>query len=81
VKADVADIDPRPQRHTERLNAAVEVLVINSVFIVPHSRARVSHFVTHKPNSVVAGIGFELAGGRTSPGHDCRLHLHGRAHR
>ena len=60
VKVDVADVNPRSQRHAERLNSAVEVLVINGVFVMPHTGTWVSHFVTHKPNPVVAWIGFGL---------------------
>ena len=74
VKVDVADVNPRSQRHAERLNSAVEVLVIHRVFVMPHTGTWVSHFVAHKPNPVVAGIGFDLADCRAGPGHDGRLH-------
>ena len=35
MKPDVADVDARPNGHAERLNGAIEVLVIERVFIVP----------------------------------------------
>ena len=81
VKVDVADVHPRSKRHAERLNSAVEVLVINGVFVVPHTGTWVSHFVTHKPKPVVAWIGFGLADRGASPGHDGRLHLYRGAYR
>jgi hypothetical protein len=81
VKGDVADINPRSQRHAERLNSAVEILVVHGVFVVPHAGTWVGHLVTHKPNSVVAWIGFYLAHRRPSPCHDGRLHLDRRANR
>ena len=75
VKVDVADVNPRSQRHAERLNRTVEVLIIKGVFVMPHTGTWVSHLVTHKPDSVVAWIGFDLADRCPSPGHDGRLHL------
>ena len=77
VKSNVADVNPRSQRYTERLNATVEVLVIDGIFVMPHTRTWVSHFVTHKPNPVVTWVGFSLGNGRPSPGRNGRLHLHG----
>jgi len=79
VKIDVADINPKSQRHAERLNSAVEILVVHGVFVMPYTGTWVGHFVTHKPNSVVAWIGFYLAYRPTSPGRDGWLHLHRRA--
>ena len=81
VKVDVANVRSGSQRHAERLNSAVEVLVINGVFVMPHTGTWVSHFVTHKPKPVVAWIGFGLADRRASPGHHGRLHLYRRADR
>jgi len=81
MKVDIANVDPGDQGHTERLNSAVEVLVIHGVFVMPHTGAWVSHFVAHEPNPVVAWIGFGLADGRPSPGHDGRLHPYRRANR
>jgi len=81
VKADIADVHSGDQGHTERLDGAVEVLVIQGVFVVPDTGTWVSHFVTHKPNPVVAWIGFGLADRRASPSHDGGLHLYRRADR
>ena len=35
MKSDVSDVDSRSNRHAERLDGAIEVLVIERVFIVP----------------------------------------------
>src|SRR4029453_12488347 len=78
MKPDVAYINSRSQRHAEGLNGAIEILVIQSVFIVPNSRRRVGHFVTHKPNSVIPGIRFDLICrcARTRPSDEGRPHAH-----
>ena len=76
MKVDVADVNPRSQRHAERLNSAVQILVIHSVFVVPDTGRWVRNLVTHKPDSVIARVGFSLADRRASPGYDGRLHLY-----
>lgn len=68
MKFDIADVDPRAQRYCERLNGAIKVLVMQRVFIVPDSGGRITHFVTHEPNTIVAVIRFELAHSRAGPG-------------
>jgi hypothetical protein len=45
VKADVANINSWGKGHTEGLNAPVEVLVIQSILIVPDSSRRIGNFV------------------------------------
>src|SRR4030095_2478016 len=35
VKPDVTDVDSRSQRHSERLNGAIEILIIDGVLIMP----------------------------------------------
>jgi hypothetical protein len=77
MKSDVRDVCSGSHRDAERLDGAIEVLVIQSVFVVVNASGRVGHFVTHEPNPVVARIGFELIHRRTSPGHDSRLRSHG----
>jgi hypothetical protein len=46
---------------------------------MPNTGSRISHFVTHKPNPVVAWVGFDLADCCASPGHDGWLHPDRRA--
>ena len=78
MKADIANVHSGNQRHTEGLDRAIEVLIVERVFIVPHTGAGVSHFITHKPNAIVAWIGFDLihCSPTRHPGLDGGLHSH-----
>jgi hypothetical protein len=82
VKPDVSDIDASSYRHGQKLNRPIEVLIIQSVFIVPHAATQVGYFVTHEPNSIGSVSRFDLIYKRTiyaSPNHNGRLFLHGGA--
>ena len=81
MKVDIANVHPGDQGDTERLNSAVEILIIQGVFVMPHTCARVSHFVAHKPDAIVAWIRLDLAERRSIPGHDGRLRPYRRANR
>ena len=83
MKVDVTDADSGRNRHAEGLNRAIEVLVIESVLVMPDPSRGVRHLVTHKPDAIVSGIRLHLIYCRacTSPGHDSRLHSNGRAER
>ena len=76
MKTDVTDVSSGSQRHSERLNRAVQVLVIDGVLVVPNLISRVSYLVSHKPDAIVAWIRLDLGHrrARTCPGHDGRLH-------
>lgn len=77
VKRDVSKGNSRSQWNAEGLNGTIEVLVIKRVLIVPHAIAQVGYFVTHKPDTIVARIGFELAHRCAGPGFDGGLFSHG----
>jgi len=82
VKTHVSDVYSSSQRHTERLNSAIQVLVIERVLIMPDSRRRVGHFVTHKPDPVISGIRLDLVhycAPERLPSLNRRLHAHGGA--
>ena len=79
MKPDVADVHSGSERHAEGLDSAIEVLVIQRVFIVPNASRRVSHFVTHEPNTIVSRIRLDLIHRRTSPSVNSRLLSHGGA--
>src|SRR5205807_354238 len=76
VKPDVTDVDSRSQRHAERLNRPIEILVIKRVLIVPDASRWVGHFITHEPDTIVAVIRFDLTYRRTIPGLNGRLLSH-----
>ena len=77
MKSDVGDVYSWPNRHAERLDRAIEVLVVESIFIVPNARTGVRHFVAHEPDTVGSGCGFDLVYCRTGPGRDRRMLSHG----
>jgi hypothetical protein len=83
VKAKISYVGSRCVRHTERLNGAIEVLVVQSVLITPHPGGRVSHFVSHKPDAIVPRVRLNLIhrGASSCPSHNSRLHSHGRCRR
>ena len=85
MKFDVADIDPSSYRHAERLNRAIEVLVIKRVLIVPDASRWVGHLVTDEENAVAVRWGsrswLDLIYRCARPGFNGWLLSHGRANR
>ncbi len=49
------------------MNPAVEVLVVNRVFIMPNASGRVRYFVADETDSIDSRGGFELVDGRSGP--------------
>ena len=64
----------------EGLNGAVEVLVINGVFIMPDPGVWSCHLVTNEENAVISRIRFALVYSCAGPSHDGRLLSHRAAH-
>jgi len=60
MKADVTDVNTWSQGHTERLDSSIEVLVIQGILIVPHALTWIGHFVSHKPETIISRIRFDL---------------------
>jgi len=71
----------RGENDFEGLDGAVEVLVIDGVFIVVHPGIWSCHLVTNKENAVVSRIRFTLVYCCSRPGHDARLLSVGGANR
>jgi hypothetical protein len=78
VKPDVRDVCSWSERHGEGLDRAVEVLVVERVFIVPDASRRVGHLVTHEPDTIIARVRLLPVYRSASPSHDRALHAHGR---
>jgi hypothetical protein len=78
VKTDVTNVHSRPKGHTEGLDRAIEIFVIDREFIVPDAGGRIRHLVANQENTIVSRIGFELvhSGAGTCPGLDGGLHSH-----
>jgi hypothetical protein len=84
MKRDVSDIDASSYRHSERLNGAIEVLVIERILIVPHAATQVGYFVTHEPDPIGPRSRLDLIYNRTictSPSYNGRLLSMGAARR
>ena len=78
MKTDVADVYSGRERNAKGLNAAVEVFVIKSIFIVPDPSSGIRHFVPHEPIPSLPGSGSTWLTTARCPGHDGRLHSHRR---
>src|SRR4029077_7269939 len=76
MKTDVRDVYSWPNRHAERLDRTIEVLVVESIFIVPDAGTGIRHFVTHEQDTIVEVIGFDLVDRRTGPGRNRRMFSH-----
>jgi hypothetical protein len=74
MKPDVADVDTWPQWHTQRLDSAIQILVVQGILIVPHSLTRIGHFVSNKPEAIIAWIRFDLVYRHPRPRHESRSH-------
>ena len=79
MKSDVRDVYSGSNRHAERLDGAIEVLVVERVFIVPDASAGVRHFEAHEPDTIISRVRLDPIYRRAGPGHDCRLLSHGGA--
>ena len=76
MKSNVRDVYSWPNRNAERLDRAIQVLVVESIFIVPDPRAGVRHFVPHEPDAIIAVIRFDLVYRRPRPSRDRRMRSH-----
>jgi len=79
VKPNVRDVYSGSDRHAERLDRAIKVLVIERVFVVPNAGGRIGHLVTHEPNPVVSRIRLDLVhccAPERLPGVNGSLHAH-----
>ena len=81
VKPQVTHSNSTSQRHTERLNRAIEVLIINSVLIMVHSRDWARYLVSDKSAPIDSWRRFNWTDGSTSPRVDGNRHSHGGTYR
>jgi len=72
MKTDVRDVNTGPQGHTKRLDSSVQVLVIQSILIVPDTGRWIGHFVSDEPDAIVARIGLYLVHCHARPSHEGR---------
>jgi hypothetical protein len=76
MKPNIRNVYSGSKRDAERLDGAIEVLVIERVFVMVNTGRRVGDFVTHEPDTIVARIGFDLIHRSASPSHDGRVRSH-----
>src|SRR5215469_4489186 len=79
MKSDVRNVYSGSNGHAERLDRAIEVLVIQSILIMPDAGSWIADLVTHKPDAVITWVRLDPAYRRAGPRHDSRLLLHGGA--
>jgi len=82
VEVDKAEVNSWSERHTERLNPAIKIFVVEGVFVVPKVLTKNGDFVTHKPDPIISRVWLYLIKCRAcpSPFHDRRLHPGCRRH-
>ena len=80
MKPDVTQVDSSSHGHAEDLNGAVKVHVKQGVLVMVNAGSGACHFIAQKPDAVVARVRLNLGyrRARSCPGHDGRLHPHGR---
>ena len=81
VKPDVTDIGTGPQRDVERLNAAIEIVIVQGILVVIDARRGTGDFEAHKPDSIVSRIRLLLSYRRACPTFDGRFHSLWQPHR
>jgi hypothetical protein len=62
--------------HLEGLDTAIQVLIVDNIFIVPHTSIWPCYFVTNEENPIVSRIRLHLIYRRARPSHNGRLHPH-----
>jgi hypothetical protein len=63
MKSDVTNVDSLPEWHAERLNRAIEVLVMNGVLIMPHAGGWIRYFINDERTTVDTGLRLDRRAG------------------
>ena len=56
MKSDVTNVDSGAEWHAERLNRAIEVLVMNGVLIMPHAGRWIRYFINNERATIDTGL-------------------------
>src|ERR1051325_3798059 len=67
MEPDVTNASRSSQGDRESLNASIQVLVIDGVFIVPNASGGVGYLVGNGADAVVTGVWLNLVDGRSGP--------------
>ena len=76
MKPNVAHGDSASQRHTEGLDRAIEILIMDGVFIVPEAGDWPRHFVGNERTAIDSWLGLDRVSCRSSPGIGGSGHSH-----
>ena len=76
MEPDVAHRDSDSQRHTEGLDRAIKILVMDGVFIMPNPSGGIRHFVDNERTTIDPRLRLDRSTGRSSPGIGGRSHSH-----
>ena len=76
MKSDVTDGSSSSEGDHEGLDRAIEILVINRVFVMPDSSRGICDLVANEANAIVSWSRLYLVDGRSGPGLDRRLRSH-----
>src|SRR2546423_1774585 len=79
MEADVVLCYAGSDRKRKRLDPAIEVLIVDRIFVVPHARRGICHLICNVGNAVITRIGLDTDEGRSAPGVDRRLLPHSTA--
>ena len=52
MKSDVTYVNSLPERYGERLNRAIEVLVVNGVLVTPHAGRWIGYFINNESTTI-----------------------------
>jgi len=76
VKIDITQWYRKPEENSEGLDGAIQVFVIDGVFVVPHPVVWPCYFVTNEEDPIVSGVRLVLSHyrARRCPSHNRRLH-------
>jgi len=74
VKPNVAHGNSASQRHTERLDGAIEILIMDGVLIMPDTSGGVRHFVGDERTAIDSRHGLDCISGRSRPDTGRRGH-------
>ena len=56
MKPDVTYVDSGAERHAERLNRAIEVLVVNGVLVMPHAGRWIRYLINDERTTIDTGL-------------------------
>lgn len=56
MKSNVTNVNSLPERHAERLNRAIEVLVVNGVLVMPYAGRWIRYLINDERTTIDTGL-------------------------